>query len=111
MPAICAQVIEGTENERGYQLTTKAGYRHYCSSCQKHNTHLSTFNSSERLRRLYDKKMVNIEKGKKTCEECLAKRRKGKKTKDQIIAEKDKRIAELEAEVARLSQLVENSNA
>ena len=55
--------------------------------------------------------MVNIEKGKKTCEECLAKRRKGKKTKDQIIAEKDKRIAELEAEVAKLRQLLENSNA
>jgi len=105
MPAYCVE-------DSGY-LETRGDYRIFCSSCHARNGESGSFYKPSHRKMAVEegKKLVKILKGKKTCEECLAKRRKGKKTKDQIIAEKDARIAELEAEVARLSQLLENSKS
>ena len=97
--------------ERAYQEETETGYRYYCTSCHARNGEPQSWHKPS-LRKMAieeGRKLVKIVKDKKTCEECLAKRRKGKKTKDQIIAEKDARIAELEAEVAKLRQLLENT--
>jgi cytochrome c553 len=111
MPALSA--TPDTDGERAYQEETESGYRYYCTSCHARNGEPESWHKPSHRKMAIEegRKLVKIVKGKKTCESCLAKRRKGKKTKDQIIAEKDARIAELEAEVARLSQLVENSNA